>query len=164
MAALVARLPWDGRIRHVRDAAYFSWRFQNPFREYRFLYWDGDGLQGYLVLQRSTSDRGTPHKTNIIDWEGTDDRVRAALLETALACGGFRRLHAWTVGAREATRSLLYAHGFEAFARPDVKLPSQGLLVRRLDPGPPPARWPLGSRDLLRIENWDLRMLYTTAS
>jgi len=26
----------DGRIRHVRDEAFFGWRFSNPMRNYRF--------------------------------------------------------------------------------------------------------------------------------
>ena len=46
MAELVARLPYDGRIRHVRDARYLAWRYRNPLRDYRFLYRDGAGLAG----------------------------------------------------------------------------------------------------------------------
>src|SRR5262249_10682368 len=49
MARLVARLGYDGRIRHVRDAEYFAWRFRNPLHEYRFLYAGGSDLDGYLV-------------------------------------------------------------------------------------------------------------------
>jgi hypothetical protein len=36
------------------------------------------------------------------------------------------------VGANDATRTLLAAHGFEPFTRPDIRLRSQGLLVRRV--------------------------------
>ena len=38
MARLVEDLGADGRIRHVRDARFFDWRFRNPFHEYRFIY------------------------------------------------------------------------------------------------------------------------------
>lgn len=51
MAELVARLGYDGRIRHVQDEPYFAWRFQNPRSNYRFLFWDDARLEGYLVLQ-----------------------------------------------------------------------------------------------------------------
>ena len=52
MAGLIAGLSWDGRMRHVRNADYLTWRFRNPLHEYRFLFWDDDALRGYLVLQR----------------------------------------------------------------------------------------------------------------
>src|SRR5262245_35605196 len=37
MADLVTQLGHDGRVRHVRDAAFFAWRYANPLQEYRFL-------------------------------------------------------------------------------------------------------------------------------
>lgn len=30
MAGLIERLPWDGRIRHVRDEEFFQWRYRDP--------------------------------------------------------------------------------------------------------------------------------------
>jgi hypothetical protein len=67
MAELVARRPWDGRIRHLRDAEYFAWRFRDPLHDYRFLYWDDGGLRGYPVLQRYVSDRADHGCVNIAD-------------------------------------------------------------------------------------------------
>lgn len=163
MAELVARLPWDGRIRHVRTAAYFDWRFRNPIHDYRFLFWDEDRLRGYLVLQRYLSDRSNSGRVNIADWEASDERVHAGLLEAALTWGRFRRVHAWTATASELTRSLLRARGFEPLQAEGVRSRSEGLLVRRLGEGPGTEPWVLGSRDVLKIENWDLRMLYSMA-
>jgi hypothetical protein len=163
MAALVARLPWDGRIRHVRDRDYVAWRYRNPLHEYRFLFWDEGGLQGYLVLQRYLStiaDRGC---VNIVDWEAADERVRAGLLRAALQWGGFDRVHAWTAGAGEPVRALLREHGFALVGSADVAQRSSGLLVRRLAAAPAAERWSLGSRDLLRVADWDLRMVYSMA-
>lgn len=162
MAELVARLPWDGRIRHVRSSAYFAWRFRNPLHEYRFLYRDGAGLEGYLVLQRSLSDRADAARINIADWEATDERVRAELLAAALDWGRFSRVRAWTVSAAEATRGLLQARGFAPLARDDVRRRSEGLLLRR--PAGAAGPWVLGSRAVLDIENWDLRMLYSMSA
>ena len=45
MAELVKRLAYDGRLRHIRDKEYFSWRFKNPFKDYRFIFWKEDFLK-----------------------------------------------------------------------------------------------------------------------
>lgn len=164
MGALIARLPWDGRIRHVRDAEYFAWRFRNPLREYRFLFWDDGGLQGYLVLQRSLSDRTDQERVNIADWEAADERIRANLLHAALRWGRFAQLHAWTTGASAPARTLLRDCGFVASAPRDLRARSSGLLVRRLGDARPDEGWMLGSRDLSNIADWDLRMLYSMAA
>ena len=156
MAELVARLPWDGRIRHVRDAAFFAWRFRNPLSEYRFLY-AGDGLlKGYLVLQRYLFDRFDRGWVSIADWEAEDDSVRAALLDAALDAGRFRLIQTWTAGASDPVRVLLREHGFQDQAVGGIATRNDGLLVRRLGGQ---GNWILGGRDLLDIASWDLRML-----
>ena len=163
MAALVARLPWDGRIRHVRDADYLAWRFGNPLHDYRFLFWDDGGLQGYLVLQRYVSDRADRGCVNIVDWEASSEAIRTGLLTAALRAGRFTRLHTWTVSASEPLRILLRDQGFVAVEPAGVQARRGGLLVRRLDAANRDAPWMLGSRSLLRIAEWDLRMLYSMA-
>jgi len=164
MAALIARLPWDGRIRHVRDRDYLAWRYRNPLHEYRFLFWDEGGLQGYLVLQRYLSTIADQGCVNIADWEAVDERVRASLLRTALQWGGFERVHTWMAGIGEPARALLREHGFEPVESANLAQRSSGLLVRRLAPAPAGEPWSLGSRDLLNIADWDLRMVYSMAA
>jgi hypothetical protein len=160
MADLIARLPWDGRIRHVRDARYLGWRFRNPSREYRFLFAEGDRLQGYLVLQRVRSDLDDLERVSIVDWEATSDQVRADLLAAALNLGRFGHVYAWMAGAGDSTRALLHEHGFASDSN-RITARHQGLLVRRLGEDPDPAHWRLGSRSLLSIDDWDMRMLYS---
>ena len=163
MAALIERLPWDGRIRHVRDVSYLTWRFRNPLHEYRFVYWDdGRGLRGYLVLQRYLSKRADTGCVNIVDWEAADEHVRAELLRAALQWGRFPRVHTWAVGRDDATRTLLRDQGFVAEQRTGVRQQS-GLLIHPLGHTPASAIWQLGRRDLLRIADWDPRMLYSMA-
>jgi GNAT superfamily N-acetyltransferase len=164
MAALIERLPWDGRIRHLRDSAYLAWRFRNPMREYRFVFWDDGGLQGYLVLQRSLSDGSDPGLVAIADWEAADEHVAAALLRAALDRGGFTRVQAWSAGIASARQAVVKAHGFVAAEERGVRARSSGLLVRRLGFADRDERWSLGSRDLLRIDDWDLRMLYSMSA
>lgn len=166
MAELIARTPWDGRIRHVRDARHFAWRFRNPLHEYRFVYWDeGSALQGYLVLQRYLAERADRLRVNIVDWEAVDQHVRAGLLEAVLTRGRFARLHTWTVGAAAPVRALLSRHGFVAADDPagGIRARSSGLLVRRLGAGVDGNDWRLGDRNLLDVADWDLRPLYSMA-
>ena len=69
MAELMKRLDYDGRLRHMRDKEYFSWRFKNPMREYRFLFRKEGLLKGYLVLQRNLPDNRSTGRVNLVDWE-----------------------------------------------------------------------------------------------
>jgi GNAT superfamily N-acetyltransferase len=163
MADLVARLPWDGRIRHLRDVEYLAWRFRNPLQEYRFLFWDDGALRGYLVLQRYATDRADQDCVSIVDWEAADERIRADLLRAALRWGRFARVHAWTVGVSEPVRALLREHRFAAEEPGGVRVRRTGLLVHRLGNARSAEPWTLGSRDLLNIADWDLRMLYSTS-
>jgi len=164
MADLVARLPWDGRIRHVRDAAYFGWRFRNPLRQYRFLFWvETDGaLRAYLVLHHRLGESTGLQRVNLVDWEGTDDQVRAGLLEAALRWGRIPRLETWTAGLQESARAHLRALGFERASPQTQGRWGHHLLVRRLGNGAT-TPWGFGNRDLLNMEDWDLRMLYSMA-
>lgn len=160
MAALIERLPWDGRIRMLRDARYLTWRFRNPLHEYRFLFWDEGRLEGFIVLQRYRMQRVDPW-VNIVDLEAADDRIRSGLLSAALDLGEFPRVHAWTVGTGEGLRRALSERGFVAPPAERMRARSRGLLIRKLGGSPPGDRWRLGGRDLLRIDDWDLRLAYS---
>jgi GNAT superfamily N-acetyltransferase len=162
MAGLIRRLPWNGRIRHLRDARYLEWRFRNPLHAYRFLFWEEDGLQGYLVLQRYLSELADPQVVNISDWEAANDEVRSALLAAAVEWGEFACLRTWTAGASESVCALLRRHEFRADSD-GAGLRAGGLLVRRLDPVTTSGPCLLGRRNLLDLGDWDMRMLYSMA-
>ncbi len=155
MADLVASQPWDGRIRQVRDASYFGWRFGHPYHDYRFLFWDEDGLRGYLVLQRSVSRLHDARRVRLVDWCAADHRVLQRLLTTALAWGRFARIETWTATVDVATRALLEAAGCRPLVQPGLRSQGKGLLLRTLDD----ARPLLGQRDPLQLQSWDLRLL-----
>ena len=113
MAQLIDRRPVDGRIRHVRDAAFFRWRFDNPTREYRFLYHERNGvLTGFLVVARYRQYGYTSMPFNIVDWEAQDDQTGSELLKTTLAWGRFPAIGTWSALLSSDNRKMLANCGF----------------------------------------------------
>jgi GNAT superfamily N-acetyltransferase len=159
MADLVARLPLDGRFRHVRDATYLAWRFRNPLREYRFLYTGDDRLDGYLVLQCQRGAHGRA-RVNVVDWEATDASIRDTLLDAALT-GAFAELVTWTASLDADTRDLLRRRGFTPIDEADAARGVPGVLIRPVRDDALRTDWTIGGRRLLDLANWDLRMLYS---
>jgi hypothetical protein len=161
MAALVEELGYDGRIRHVRDAQYFAWRFRNPLREYRFLYAGGSRLTGYLVLHRSVSDRDANAPIHLVDWEASSSAVAENLLDAALQGGKFPAIVTWGAALPAGNEALLKSKGFQPIQRARAARGTYCGLVRPLRSGIPPAQWTLAGRNLLDPGSWDLRMLYS---
>jgi hypothetical protein len=157
MAELAARLPDDGRIRHVRDRAFFDWRFQNPAREYSFLFAERNGkLEGWLAVARNLSYRPPMLPFHVSDWEGTSPAVRVELLRHAISWGRFPALGAWTGTMPVEDRNLLASSGF----RPSLPaLRARGMpctLLKKLDG---PGEWNLGGKDALSSSSWDVRLV-----
>jgi hypothetical protein len=164
MAGLVDRLGSDGRLRHVRDTRYFTWRFQNPLARYRFvLLWERGALDGYLVLQ--TPATGQRRRVAILDWEATTLQGRAELLEATVAWGQFTDLRLWCGTLTPHDRDLLRSSGFRpASVTLEASAHESTVLVRALGRLPTdPGGWTVGGRRLLDLGNWDIRMLYSDA-
>ncbi len=162
MAELISRLPYDGRIRHVRDESFLAWRFRNPLHEYRFLFAGESRLDGYLVLQRSVV-QATNRRISIVDCEADHDHTRDALLDAAIRLGRFSELAVWLPTLDPGFVRDLQKRGF----RPaDPHLTAHGcpcVLVRWTDDARPPETWNVHGVDLLDLKNWDLRKIYTMA-
>jgi GNAT superfamily N-acetyltransferase len=163
MANLISKIEYDGRIRHVRDKDYLSWRFQNPLHRYLFLYWEEKDLEGYLVLQQNVSEFSTSRvRVNIVDWEATSPRVHAGLLRAAIHLSPFVDMNIWTATIGVETKNLLRDIGFQpVHAGVGVDQEQPCLLVRSVRADEPEAEWSLGNRRLLDMANWDIRMIYS---
>ena len=165
MARLVSMIDYDGRIRHVRDADYLSWRYRNPLHRYLFLYREGDGLEGYLVLQQYLSELSNRLRVNIVDWEGTTARVRSELLHGAIRLGPFADLNIWTATLGDEAKALLRKSGFrpvpEGQEGAGVGQDQPCLLVRSVRDDVPEVDWFLDTHRLLDMANWDIRMVYS---
>jgi len=155
MAQLVARLSWDGRIRHVRDETFFAWRFGNPLRDYRFVYSGRERLRGYMVLQQSRG--GNADRASIVDLEGESEQIRTELLSAAIEHGKFPELFLWQLGASPAAAQVIERRGF----KPLNAYHENSILVRSLRDDDLDAAWMLGGRPLDDADHWDLRMIYS---
>ena len=156
MAGCVASLPRDGRLRHVRDAEYFAWRYKNPLMAYQFLAHD-TGNSGYLVL---AVRRNNPWASlAIADWEAASPEIARDLLRTALQWGKFRDVRIWAATLRPNLRDLLRQTGFINVDEPvSAAQPMRTIYIGRV---PGVSGWSLNGRDLLDPGNWDLRMIYS---
>lgn len=160
LAQFVASLPYDGRIRHVRNAAYFDWRYRNPLHEHRFVYLSsGAALRGYLVLERALSDFANGLRINIVDWEARSPEDLRVLLEATLRIAAAPELATWTATCDPDRVSALRACGLAPI---DVDATRRGLpsiLVSQIGDQAPT----VPGRNPLTLADWDIRMIYTSA-
>jgi hypothetical protein len=160
MAALHDRLPRDGRIRHVRDTAFFTWRYANPTRQHRFLFCDRDGrLEGYLALARWRACRLPNLPFHIVDWVGSSREVRGELLRWALRIARFPEVGMWFATRSPEERAVLEREGFEPT---DLGFRERGLpcfLLKRLGPPAPAEQWTIGGGSALDLSRWDIRLI-----
>ena len=163
MAALVARLAHDGRLRHVRDERYLEWRFRNPRNDYRFLFVGDDRLHGYLALVHARASGDAYAPVCIADLEADSPGHRAALLDAAIAVGRFSELAAWTATRDPGLCAELARRGFGPIDRRFASPGDPCVLVRPVDDARLTQRWLLDGTPLLELESWDLRMLYSMA-
>lgn len=163
MADLVRRLGHDGRFRQKRDESYLDWRYRNPLHEYRFLYANGlGGLDGYLVLERNLSDMGNSRRVNIADWEATSASVANTLLRAVLQLGRPEELVSWSENLPSAQIATLLGHGFESIDVDQVARGLPSVLVWPTGRVGSSYDQPRGGRSLLSLDDWDLRMIYTS--
>lgn len=156
MARLVAQGVRHDRIRHVRDRAYFTWRFLNPLVEYRFLYLGRPELEGYLVLATPRHSTGVP-VLKVADLWSLRPETEARLLDAVIGWGGFDVLYVWGATLAERTRALLVARGFrEAEPTASIAAPRRALMAKALAD---PCDWRVGGISMLDMTHWDLRMI-----
>lgn len=162
MAELVESIGSDGRLRHVRDQQYFTWRFHNPLSLYRFIFLEGDRLEGYIVLQSSIYRN--KNIVSIVDWEATTLAIRSEILSAALEWGKFDDVRIWADSVPEEVKTLLKSTGFCYLSeRGDISRSMPTVLVRPASKEILKTDWTYANRQLLNLADWDLRMLYSDA-
>ena len=157
MAALVETAD-DDRVRHLRDRTYLAWRLQNPQRTYGYLFFDEDGLEGYLILQENAAGLAD-RRLNIVDWEGKRESVLGHLLEAAGQIAGDRSLWIWSRCLSSRKLALLTGNGFQPQSFQGQSFRQPKLLVRALAGDRQSSDWLFAGRRLTDLTNWDIRML-----
>ena len=166
MAELAERIGTNGRIRHVRDEKYFSWRFQNPLSEYRFLFWEKGQLDGYVVLHTKSGPYSDVTWAYIVDWEVTNEKVWSDLLQTVIQWGNFAELYIWTATLSEDMKSVLKKFQFifsNKTGNVSQDIQGENILVKPLGQKIQQTSLALNGRNLLNTADWDLRMIYSDA-
>jgi GNAT superfamily N-acetyltransferase len=163
MAKLVERIGNNGRMRQVRDQQFFTWRFQNPLSLYRFMLWEGDELEGYLILQ-TPAVMGDDNWINIVDWEASSKEAQTDLLRAALHWGDFDTMTIWSASLPDEVKVLLSECNFhfleEAYSLENA-LYCPSILVRPVRPEMLQRDWVFADRQLLDMSNWDVRAIYS---
>ena len=155
MAEIAQAALAEGRLRHVRTADYFAWRYNAPLVQYCFLTWTRGLERGVLVLE---SGRGKAGVTRIFDWEATSVEVLRRLIGAVIKFGRFNRLWTWSAGLPEEIVSFLAENGFtpadESMGVPDYE---PGMMVKALGGAAPDAPWRIHGVRVDEAESWCLR-------
>lgn len=163
MADLVHRIGNDGRLRHVRDRQYLSWRFEDPLHLFRFLYRGESALEGYMVLEaRKVLSPGDKSEVIISDWEATSPQIFLDLMTAAIRLGEFEEMHAWRKALPPAARESLDEAGFRPLHDAEGKSRYRPtVLVRSTGDEKSPAEWLLAGGRLDDANCWDVRPIYS---
>jgi acyl carrier protein/GNAT superfamily N-acetyltransferase len=161
MAALIDALPYDGRIRHRRDARYFDWRYRNPLHQHRFVFLrDGGKLLGYAVLERALSDFGNGVRVNFADWEAVSDEAAMLLMQHIADALRPFEVAIWSATLPPPRRTELARLGLAEIDADQSLRGLPAILLRAVNNHAPLA---VAGREPTRLSNWDIRMCYTNA-
>lgn len=156
MAELVARNRGE-RLGHVRDEAFYEWRFRDPRYRYRFLTLEGEaGLAGFFVLQQQRSGGWV----NVVDWCAENVDAWSTLLRASLA-SRLSDIQIWSANLPEEYRDELQRAGFGP--REDAPADAAthpGMLITHTEHAPA-EHWEIEGAPLLDADRWDLRMAYS---
>ena len=158
MALLVNSILPENIITLVRDEIHFRWRYNNPLSKYLFLYWQDDGLKGYLVLQSHLYSLESGGVHNILELEATDASIRIELLNTLISLMNSGSISIWTNMLDRESFNFLVSRGFkEDNSAKSVKEPPRTILIRPL--GQDIKKIEFQGLDLLDARSWDFKMI-----
>lgn len=158
MGALLSRTETDGRIRHVRDEAFFRWRFASPMNNYRFVYGGESSLDAFVIFHaRHFPIHGKIAR--LADWAGATTEDRARVMTAASEAMPDCPIEAWVSSLAEADRDVLRRLGFVEIPPSHPGEYAAGVLALPLSRTMQVERPLLGRRDILDIDAWNVRLL-----
>jgi len=155
MSELVSSIEDKSRIRLVRDATYYRWRFRNPSSRYRFIFYENSsGLEGFLVLQSAKGGGWT----TIIDWETSTPAVWNELIAVAINHNA-KPLKITSTMFTETQIQSLQSLGLKLLVEPEnTNIPSPGMLLHTSS-GQDPDSALFGNLQLSNANSWDIRII-----
>lgn len=159
MVSLIARLGHDGRCRVVRDRKFFEWRFKNPLSTRRFIYWDNEELDGYLVLEKTLYPKHKGPLVKIVDIETKTPDIMAALIEPVCQQRAIPTVLAWARSLPHDADDILHRFGFTPH-KPGRVLVNQRPCILTRNLVADNDSMILNGRDLQNLDDWDYRNLY----
>lgn len=121
MSSLAERFRAADTMHHVRDPAFYKWRYANPERSYRFVFHETAGeLTGFLVFSAQPSFRAPNTPFRLVEWEGASPEIKEKMLTTALRRARFPGIECWSASFGERENHILRSAGFVASA-PDLR-------------------------------------------
>jgi len=155
---LLAKRTHVAPISHEVDRDYIHWRFNNPFSTYRWICaYDDEALTGFILIARNAVPR-IKNRFRMLDLWATDGAVQADLLRHVMAKGELPNLYLWWNRLPRQVVQVLMDHNF--MATPD-ELRNPTLLIKPIGPNPD---FTPNDIDLLKMHNWDGRMLHSDVS
>lgn len=163
MAQLVRQVPLDRFVRHEKNQEFFEWRFNNPRSRYRFVFLEqGEALLGYIVLQYSTVSY--QRRANIVDWETIDELAFHDLLKAIIRIVGLKGIHIGDCVLSGESRRTLASLRFVEMERPQsLRTPGHSILVKLLENVNETKANGLIGKNLLDIQAWELRNIFSDA-
>jgi len=160
MASLVKKLIPKNKIMLSRNEKFFSWRYKNPLSDYLFLYWSDNGLKGYLVAQTGLYKYDYMINFNVIELEAVNYKIKEELLKALLSILGFRSITIWSNMLDKNNQKFLISKGFKeaSSAKSVVDYTSTALIYTTSEPG---NKIEFRGSNLLDMNNWDLKMIYS---
>jgi hypothetical protein len=160
MAELAGKLVKDDKLVLARDEKFFKWRYANPLSKYVFLYWYDKELKGYLTAQTPLYRNDSMRKFNITELEGANSTIKMDLLKSAISLLDTRSVSIWSNMLNQDCRSFLASHGFIESKSTGSAAEYTPTVLVTMTKGPSSEIEHRGT-NLLDINNWDLKMIYS---
>lgn len=162
MAILAGKLARDNKLVLTRDEKFFRWRYSNPLSKYIFLYWYDKELKGYLTAQTPLYKLDFMDKFNIIELEGVNSIIKMDLLKSMISLLDSRSISVWSNMLNENCRKFLALNGFRESSLTSSASEYTPTVLVTMTNGPANVIEYRGM-NLLDMNNWDLKMMYSDA-
>lgn len=145
------------QIRLFRDETFFRWRFENPFKRYRFYYFlQNSGIKGYVVIGLSPNHQ----RGYILDFADTDGESVTFLLKHMIQNKHFDMLSIYHFSVSDEVREKLGDMGFRASGLARIlehkKTGELPVLIRPVRKSYTETDWKIEGFDIRKIKNWQM--------